>query len=310
VRTCADDCLCKSDAYVSLATAWTVGRKSKPYPFAVMIDNVPEARPQTGLAAADVIYEAPAEGGIPRMLALFLTSVEAERIGPVRSTRHYFVYLAAEYGVPLVHIGSSPQAQAALDQTRLERLDEARGDSGFVRDRSRPAPHDAFVSTASVRAELARRRVATRATTAGLVYGALQPGAQAASRIRIAYPGGAGYTLQYDYDAASKTYQRSMDGQPHVDAATRRRYAPSSLIVQLVDVRPIPNDEAGRVDVQLIGNGKGLLLAQGTQIPIQWSKGDLSQPTRFRRDDGAPFALPDGQVWIQLVPLEGQVELA
>jgi len=92
------------------------------YPFAVMIDNIKEARPHFGLADADVVYEAPAEAGIPRLMPIYLRAGgEASSIGPVRSTRHYFVYLANEYRTPLVHIGASPQGFDALSATRPAR---------------------------------------------------------------------------------------------------------------------------------------------------------------------------------------------
>jgi hypothetical protein len=275
-----------------------------------MIDNLPESRPQSGLDRADVVYEAPAEGGIPRLLAVFLTNAEAERIGPVRSARHYFVQLAAEYAVPLVHIGSSPQGLAALEQLRLERLDEARGDSGFLRDPNRRPPHDAFVTSRSVRAELERRQLALRPTSGGLAFGPFRAGGEPANRLRLAYPGHAGYVVQYDYDAGSGLYQRSVDGQPHADAASGRRYTARAVIVQMVQVQPIPNDEAGRVEVELVGSGKGLLLAEGTRVGLQWSKAGPAEPTRYARDDGAPFALPDGQLWIQLFPLDVQPEVS
>jgi hypothetical protein len=72
-----------------------------------MIDNIAEARPHFGLGDADVVYEAPAEAGIPRLMPIFLRAGgEANSIGPVRSTRHYFVYLANEYRTPLVHISA------------------------------------------------------------------------------------------------------------------------------------------------------------------------------------------------------------
>src|SRR5919198_597501 len=146
--------------------------------FAVLIDNNSDARPQSGLDAADVVYEAPTEGGIPRLMALYLRDTQVERIGPVRSARQYFVYLAAEYHVALAHISGSPQGLAALDETGLPRLDEARGDGGFTRDPSRQAPHDAYVSTQAVRGELARAGTRVSATTAGLSFGAFRPGPQ------------------------------------------------------------------------------------------------------------------------------------
>ena len=106
------------------------------YPFAAMIDNIAAARPQFGLDGADVVYEAPAEGGIPRLMPVYLRSgVDVRSIGPVRSARDYFVDLANEYRVALVHIGASPQGFDALHATGLPDLDEQRGDRGFTRVR-------------------------------------------------------------------------------------------------------------------------------------------------------------------------------
>jgi len=276
-------------------------------PFAVLLDNNPDGRPQHGLDAADVVYEAPAEGGIPRLMAVYLREAQAERIGPVRSARHYFVHLAAEYSVPLVHIGASPQGSQALLETRLERVDEAEGHAGFTREPGRPAPHNAFISAASIRGELQRRGARTSASTAGLAFGAFQPGGERATRLRIAYARG-GFSAQYDYDAGSHTYQRSQEGQPHADGAANRRYAPRSVIVQQVQVTPIASDEAGRVELALVGTGSGLLVAEGTRAPLEWSKASSTDQTRFTRRDGAPFVLPEGQVWIELVAHEAEVE--
>jgi hypothetical protein len=275
--------------------------------FAALIDNNVEARPQSGLDGADLVYEAPAEGGIPRLMAVFLRDTDIARIGPVRSARQYFVSLAAEYRVALVHIGASPQGFQALDETGLERLDEARGDGGFSRDPARQAPHDAYVSTGSVRSELERRGARISAVPAGLSFGGFRPGPQPATQLGIRYAAG-GFSAQYDYDPGTRTYQRSQDGQPHVDAPSGRRYAPHSVIVQQVSVTPIPNDDAGRVDLGLVGSGRGFLVAEGTQVPLQWSKSSTTEPNRYTRDDGVPFSLPDGQVWIELVPLDAQVQ--
>ena len=101
-----------------------------------------------------------------------------------------------------------------------------------------------------------------------------------------------------------------MDGYAHRDGATGQQYAASSIIIQYADVEPIPNDDAGRVDITLVGNGKAVLIAQGTEVPLQWSRSSVSAATQFKRTDGAAFALPGGQVWIQVVPLETQVSVS
>jgi hypothetical protein len=101
-----------------------------------------------------------------------------------------------------------------------------------------------------------------------------------------------------------------MDGQPHKDGSTDQQYAATSIVIEYADVEVIPNDSAGRVDVGLVGSGKGILIAEGTQVPLQWSRASVREATQFKRADGAPFVLPLGQVWIQIVPLETQVSLS
>jgi Protein of unknown function (DUF3048) N-terminal domain/Protein of unknown function (DUF3048) C-terminal domain len=280
-------------------------------PFAVMIDNIAEARPQFGLGSADVVYEAPAEAGIPRLMPLFLRQGgEASRIGPVRSTRHYFVELANEFRTPLVHIGASPQGFEMLSQTGLPDLDETRDDPGFTRDRRRLAPHNAFVSTSSIREALQQRGIQTNASSGPFTFGGFKDGTQAATSLKINYPGGERYSVEYTYEPDSRLYPRIMDGQPHKDGETGQQYAARSILIQWVNVQPIPNDPALRVEVDLVGSGKGLLLADGTQVPLTWSKASVKDPTTFQREDGTPFSVPEGQVWVQIVPLEAQVAIS
>jgi len=281
------------------------------YPFSVMIDNIAEARPHFGLGEADVVYEAPAEGGIPRLMPVYLRAgTTVDRIGPVRSIRHYFVYIANEFRAPMVHIGSSPQGFDALAATGLANIDEQRGDAGFLRDPTRRAPHNAFVTTDSVREVLRQRGGPIRASAGTLNFGLYRPGGEPAVNIRIDYPGGERYSVAYAFDADSKRYTRVMDGRPHLDGVTSQQYAATSIVVQFAPVVPIPNDSAFRVDVALVGSGRGVLIAEGTQVPLQWTRASVREATQFVRSDGAPFSLPNGQVWIQIVPVEARVEIS
>jgi len=228
----------------------------------------------------------------------------------VRSARHYFIYLANEYRTPLVHIGASPQGFDALNVTGLSDVDEQRGDNGFVRDHSREAPHNAFVSTSSIRDVLKGRGGPVKASLGPLHFGAYQPGPQPATSIQIAYPGGERYSVAYTYNPETHLYERIMDGVPHKDGSTGDQYTATSIVIQLAPVVPIPNDPALRVDVGLVGSGKGILIADGTQVPLQWSRASVRDATQFTRGDGAPFLLPNGQVWVQIVPLEAQVTVS
>jgi hypothetical protein len=275
-----------------------------------MIDNIQAARPQFGLAEADVVYEAPAEGGIPRLMPIFLRAgTDVSSIGPVRSARHYFVDIANEYRTPIVHIGASPQGFDALRATGLPDVDEQRGDAGFRRDPAREAPHNAFVSTTSIRDVLRQRGGPIKASLGPLKFGDFQSGPQPATSIKIPYPGGERYKLEYDYDATNHVYNRVMDGVPHLDGATGEQYTAKSVLIQFANVVPIANDDAGRLDIDLVGSGKGVLVAEGTQVPLQWSRASVRDATQFKRTDGVPFALPSGQVWVQTVPLETQLSI-
>jgi hypothetical protein len=101
-----------------------------------------------------------------------------------------------------------------------------------------------------------------------------------------------------------------MDGQPHKDGASGEQYAARSILIQYANVQAIPNDPALRVEVTLVGSGQGLLLANGTQVPLTWKKSSIQEPTAFAREDGAPFSVPEGQVWVQIVPLDAQVAIS
>jgi hypothetical protein len=273
-----------------------------------MVDNLPAARPHSGLASADVIYDVPAEGGITRLLAVFFKGAP-NRVGPVRSTRSYFVYLAAEYGAALVHIGASPGGFQALVATGLVDVDEGRNGPGFTRDSRRYAPHNAFVDLQLVRQRLGEHGVDLTGGLGGLTYGTGTPPGEGgpASQIEIDYPGGQHYVVEYAYDPTRQVYLRSMDGEPHVDAASGVRYAARTVVVELVPVAPIAGDDKGRVDVGLVGSGNGFLARDGRIYPITWSKSAPSRGTEFTYADGSGVELARGQVWVQVAPLQSRI---
>ena len=277
-------------------------------PIAVMVDNIAEARPQSGLGTADVVYEAPAEGGIPRLMPIYFHAGPG-RVGPVRSARHYFVYLAAEYGAALVHVGASPQGFQALSETGLVNVDEIEGAAGFSRDPRRAPPHNAYINLPTLRDALIRQGTDPDGTLGGLHFGldAAPAGGQPASTLEIDFPGGARYVCQYAYDPASRTYPRSMDGSPHRDAETGERYAARAVIVERVAAPAIPGDDAGRLDVEVTGSGDGLLALDGQAYPITWARSDVTHPTSYAYANGAPVVLPQGQVWIELAPRDANV---
>ena len=160
-----------------------------------MIDDLGAARPQSGLSSASVVWQAPAEGGIPRYMAIFQDSLPKE-IGPVRSSRYYYIAWAAEWRAVYAHAGGSPQAKATLAAKGrgqyVYNIDEFRYSGTFHRVTFRSAPHNLYTTGAKLRAAGKHRGPRTRPTTAAWTFA---PDAPLDAR-----PTGGTITVKYPYN--------------------------------------------------------------------------------------------------------------
>lgn len=270
---------------------------------AIMIENQADARPQTGLPSADVVYEALAEGGITRFIALYLSG-DAPVVGPVRSLRHYFAFFAADYGADIVHIGASPEGFAWRDAMDMGHLDESAGDPGVWRVGTRPPPHNAYTDTSADRQHLrAYGRQRSRSWGPILFAHNAPAGNEPAHELRVSFSPWA-YTVNYVWDEDRARYLRFMEGVPHRDAASGEQIAPATVIVQFAEVDRIPDDPKLRLDVNLIGgDGQLLIFSGGGQRSGAWSKSEPSAPTEWLDGGGEPLVIPPGPVWVEVVPL-------
>ncbi len=275
------------------------------YPLAVMVENMIDARPQSGLARADVVYEALVEGGITRFLAVYKNGSDAPEIGPIRSARHYYVYLAAEFNAAYIHIGASPQGYAALNATGITHLDETYGDPGFWRSDARYAPHNAYTSTGLLREALDKVRKLTPGSMAGFKFDEQPRPAQGtpSKGLTIYFPG---HEVGYGYSPETRSYLRSMDGLPHKDADSGERVSPLNVVVQYV--RSWSIDEVDRQDMELVGQGKALFFRDGVVAEGSWRKQSFSAPTQWLDAKGAPVLMSPGKIWVQMVPPGTRVE--
>lgn len=276
------------------------------YPLAIMVENSVDARPQSGLARADLVYEALVEGGISRFMAVYVNS-QSDAIGPVRSARHYFVYLAAEHNASYVHIGASPQGYEALSAVKITRLDETYGDPGFWRISSRYAPHNAYTSTDLLRSSLDRVRKVTPGSMAGFQFREDPKRVQGseAHKISLTYPGG--YQVDYVYSPEENSYLRSMDGYAQRDADTGEQVAPQNVVVQFVKAWLIPGDDAGRLDMEQLGEGKALYFRNGVVTEGYWHKPSYGNVTEWYDADWNPIQFNPGKIWVQIIPPTGKV---
>jgi len=268
-------------------------------PIAVMIGNNPSARPQYGLAEADLIYEFPAEGGITRFMAIYYHSQSA-KIGPVRSARPYFIDRALDWDGVYVHVGQSPQAQVYFKTNKVAHLDEFSNGKFFWRDKSRKAPDNLFTST-----ELLRQRMKeldyerkTEVTPFLFADDEMSSKSEKATKLEINYPEKMNRAA-FEYQPEEKIYLRFTGGKPHLDGETNQQLGASNIIVQYVSSKVLDNE--GRLEVQMFGQGKIQFFSQGRVIEGSWSKDKLREPTKYFDSEGNPLSLTPGQTWIQIV---------
>lgn len=273
----------------------------KERPYMVMVENAPQARPQSGLQEADVVFEILAEGEITRFVSVY-QSRPAEVIGPVRSIRPYFVELGDMLDAVIVHAGWSQDAMNLLTSRKLNHLDQVYGDSAFYwRSSERKAPHNLYTSTAKIAEGAVARKFRKEWNGNGLLFAqtgtpapAVGAGAQA---LHVQIPYIRGYVVSYDYDAAKNRYLRSMDGKPHADKETGEQLSARNLLV--LEAKHAVLDNEGRRSVDVTGPGKGVLLQEGHALDVTWQ-----QKNGMLRvySAGAEVPLLPGNTWVQVVP--------
>jgi hypothetical protein len=269
-----------------------------------MIDDLWAARPQMGLSEADVVWHAPAEGGIPRYMALFQSRYPT-RIGPVRSTRLYYVGWAADWNAVLVHAGGSPQAIGflATSQGRGKAVYNADWSRHLYRVTFRAAPHNLY----SDRKEFRKipRSVGAKPVKDQAPVWSFAPDAPLEARpeggtIVVPYLAN---RVTYKYNRATNTYRRSVSAegkQYDVGVKPKARIAPRNVIVMKVTFVPI-GDKKHRLDGHITGSGPAWISTNGITVKGTWKKKDFTSPTRFYGPDGKAVTLTIGQTFIQVV---------
>lgn len=271
-------------------------------PLAVMLDNHPDARPQSGTADADVVWEVLVEGGLTRNMLIF-RSAEADEIGPVRSARPYFLRWAREYDAIYAHVGGSEEAlkELASNAIGLDDANEFRFGGSFRRDIRRSAPHNTYTSTAALR-ELAEKLEWSPTTDAvdPTLRGDLLADGSPASTALVTFVRN-GEEAEFRWDAALGRYALWRDGK---QAFTRdgKPIAPSTVVVLETGIVPAPDPrKLGLIGLGVIGAGKATVLRDGVAVAGTWKKTSAADPTEVFGDDGRKIPFAAGQLWYAVV---------
>lgn len=275
------------------------------WPTAVMIDNHVDARWQAGLNKASVVYEALAEGGIPRFMAIF-AQPSISLIGPVRSARPYFVKYAAEYRAGYAHAGGSPDAINLLRTLRMPNIEGVNGKTAKYFYRSGwNSPHNLYTNSRLLSAAMkAVKYDKYKPTYRAWKFKSDPPLAKRRKGkhgVKIELGGGRAYSIEYAYDRARNIYRRSTGGRPHLDRVTRKQLYAKNVVLILVPKERVL-DRKGRIDLHTVGKGKAILLQNGFSTTIKWRKSSIYGRTMFTTLKGKEIEFTRGAVWITVVP--------
>lgn len=278
-------------------------------PVAVMFDNHPNARWQSGLSQAEVIYEFLVEAPYTRYMGIFLIN-DPISLGPIRSARPYFVTTLLEYDPLYVRVGGSVQAKKDILDLQIADIDAlSSSNKVFWREKNlgKKAPHNTYTSMEAIRETQKEKNYREKAKFEGFkfheedmdLYG------DRAEEIIINY-----FTnnqTKYIYDPAEKVYRRFKDGKKHIDEYDNTDIVAKNIIIQEVPTRLI--DSEGRLSMDLIGEGEGKYITNGKAIDINWVKKSKHSKTRFYDENGIEIVLNPGITWIQVVNTNTNIEI-
>ncbi|WP_245640101.1 DUF3048 domain-containing protein [Paenibacillus dakarensis] len=298
----------KPEAFTAPLTGMPLEEASNRRPLAVMINNAPAARPQSGLSKADIVYEVLAEGGITRLIGIFQSQTDIEKIGPVRSIRPYLINIGESYGGVLVHAGGSPEAYSIIQRQGKQDMDEI-GNAGayFWRDKDRKAPHNLYTSDENLRKGADKLKYSAEVTIPQYPFiknekdaegqAANTPAGEPAAKVDLTFLL-KNYVVGYTYDSESKLYQRSMNGKPHIDRNDESVLTAANVIVLGAAHKTL--DDIGRLAIDVNSGGEAMLFQEGQVIRGQWvrAEGDV---IRFVKD-GKEVPLVPGTTYFNIVP--------
>lgn len=276
-------------------------------PIIVTMNNHPLARPQSGIAQADIIYEMLAEGNVTRFLALYQSDMP-DVVGPVRSARDYFVEVAKGLDAFYIAHGYSPDAQKMLNARVVDNINGMQYDGIlFKRSKERKAPHNSYISKENIFA--GAEKVGASMEIHKIPSLSFYDSAEGAkignpvSTISIQYGSGASFQNQYTYIPESGLYERKTGGDITIDKESTKPVEIANVIFMEIPHKTI--DNAGRRQLTLTAGGKAYLFQAGTMKIIEWENID---GILIPMENGVPAKLVPGKSWISFVPTNPGLE--
>jgi len=309
---------------------------SKHRPLGVMIENHLDARPQSGINAADVTYEAVAEGGITRTLNIFYCQ-DAGIVGPVRSARTYFLDFVSEYSEnPLyAHVGGANTSGPAdaLGQINdygwggYNDLNQfSIGFPTYRRDESRlghpvATEHTMYSVTTKLWDIGAKRQLTNvdkdgKAWDENFVKYSFKDDAPSDKRpvnqvIHLDFWNDPSYSVDWIYDPKANLYTRKNGGVDHIDRNTKKPLATRNVVVLFMTEQHANDGYEGNAHMLYgtKGTGRALIFMDGKQIKGTWKKSGRTGRTEITDSSGNEVKFNRGKIWFEVQPTDGEVSV-
>ncbi|WRZ95834.1 DUF3048 domain-containing protein [Streptomyces sp. NBC_01007] len=269
------------------------GRPNVGSVLAVKIDNVPGARPQTGLDAADVVYAEQVEGGLSRLMAVFASTLP-KAVGPVRSARESDLELLRQFHEPtLAFSGAQRRLLPLIDNAPLNPEPPGKVSGAWYRGAGKAAPHNLYLHPQ----QLVGSAPGEAALTTGFRFGAAPAGGTPETSRTVRFPSA---RFTFTWSAERERWLVAMDGTPTV-TTDGTSVAPATVVIQHVKIRKSKyHDVLGNNSpyTESVGSGTAQVLRDGRAFDANWTRPDAADGTRFTAPDGTPMNFAQGQVWV------------
>lgn len=276
----------------------------------VKIENSPEARPQTNIQLADVVYESVTEGGITRFNCLFHSN-SPEEVGPVRSARLSDTYIVPQYHALFAFSGASPNVNAEVNALDIENLSEDAGvTKPFTRSKKRAAPHNLYGDIAEFRAEAGRRGMPTTASITGFAFDRTASADTTPTITVIDIPFSSANTVKWTYDPKTRAYLRANNGKAFMDDGTGEQVRATNVVVMWAQHKVADTDKVGSTtyEIVLTGSGRATVFRNGQRYDCTWEATKDSPPV-FKAADGTQVKLSPGNTWMQVIKTDVNIAM-
>ena len=288
-------------------------------PIAVMIDNNKNAWPQHSLNKAYIVYEIIVEAQETRLMALF-KNTDVDEVGPIRSSRHYFLDYALENDAIYAHLGWSPQAQSDISKLSVNNINGQVYDTGkartstskYWREQTKSAPHNAFASISGLY-EISKEKGYRTTSEKESILNYVTTPVELDSNINantVSIPYASTNVVKYEYNSELGKYERYAKGIKQKDGATGEDVVVKNIIITFAQNYTLADAEnKGRQGIKNIGTLDGYYITNGKAIKIKCEKSSRNAQTIYKDLDGNEINVNDGNTFIQICPLNANVQI-